>query len=435
MNYKKAIHRLKTGTVTAILMATSVIGLAGNMTTNSHENNGNNHSNHRNLIHHHRDNKKVVGYFIEWGVYGRNYHVKNVRDSGSAERLTHIMYAFGNVQDGKCQLGDPYADIDKFYDAENSVDGIADSKDADALRGNFGQLKKLKEQYPHLKILWSFGGWTWSGGFTEAAQDPVAFADSCYSLVNDPRWEGLFDGIDIDWEYPNECGATCDTSGFDAYADLMKALRERFGDQLVTAAITVNETKLKAADYSTASKYVDFYMLMSYDFFGAWDKQGPTAPHSPLYSYPGIPIGAFNTDYAVQVLKDLDIPSRKILLGLGFYGRGWTGVEEYFPGAQATGPAEGKYEAGVNDYKVLKEICPANGMIAGTSYAYCDGDWWSYDTPFSIMEKMHYVQRQNLGGTFFWELSGDTEDGELVRSIYFSLGKHRHFPPYWWISY
>ena len=31
--------------------------------------------------------------------------------------------------------------------------------------------------------------------------------------------------------------------------------------------------------------------MMTYDFFGAWDAHGPTAPHSPLTSYSGIPTG------------------------------------------------------------------------------------------------------------------------------------------------
>ncbi len=116
---------------------------------------------------------KNLGYFVQWGVYQRNYHVKNIHTSGSAAKLTHINYAFGNVQNGQCTIGDAYADYDRFYDAASSVDGTADTWDAGALRGNFNQLRKLKRMYPNIKILWSFGGWSWSGGFGQAAQNPA----------------------------------------------------------------------------------------------------------------------------------------------------------------------------------------------------------------------------------------------------------------------
>ncbi|MCG0290468.1 glycoside hydrolase family 18 protein [Streptomyces sp. PSAA01] len=364
---------------------------------------------------------KVVGYFTEWGIYQRNYHVKNVETSGSAAKLTHINYAFGNVTGGKCAIGDAYADYDKAYDAASSVDGQADTWDAGALRGNFNQLRKLKKLHPGLKVLWSFGGWTWSGGFTEAAKNPAAFAQSCYDLVEDPRWADVFDGIDIDWEYPNACGLSCDTSGRDAFKNLMAAMRAKFGSSnLVTAAITADASsggKIEAADYAGAAQYVDWYNPMTYDFFGAWAAQGPTAPHSPLNSYNGIPQQGFDTDAAISKLKGAGIPASKLLLGIGFYGRGWSGVTQDAPGGTATGAAPGTYEAGIEDYKVLKNSCPATGTVAGTAYAHCGNQWWSYDTPATIAGKMNYKQQQGLGGTFFWELSGDTTNGELIKSI------------------
>ncbi|MEU4212581.1 glycoside hydrolase family 18 protein [Streptomyces sp. NPDC026206] len=365
--------------------------------------------------------KRVVGYFTNWGVYERNYHVKNIETSGSAARLTHINYAFGNVTGGKCAIGDAYADYDKAYGAAGSVDGKADTWDAGALRGNFNQLRKLKKLHPGLKVVWSFGGWTWSGGFGEAAKNPAAFAESCYGLVKDPRWADVFDGIDIDWEYPNACGLTCDTSGRSAFRDVMAALRAKFGGKnLVTAAITADASsggKIDAADYAGAARYVDWYNPMTYDFFGAWEAKGPTAPHSPLTSYNGIPKAGFDTDSTIQKLKSLGIPPSKLLLGLGFYGRGWTGVTRSAPGGTATGPAKGTYEAGFEDYKVLKSACPATGTVGGTAYARCGSDWWSYDTPSTIAGKMAYKNRQGLGGTFFWELSGDTAGGELIKAI------------------
>ncbi|MEV4918681.1 glycoside hydrolase family 18 chitinase [Streptomyces tirandamycinicus] len=369
--------------------------------------------------------KIKLGYFTNWGVYGRNYHVKNLVTSGTAAKITHINYAFGNVQNGQCTIGDSYADYDKAYTADQSVDGVADTWDQ-PLRGNFNQLRKLKQRYPHIKILWSFGGWTWSGGFPQAVQNPTAFANSCYNLVEDPRWADVFDGIDLDWEYPNACGLTCDSSGPAAFRNMMQAMRAKFGpNNLVTAAITADAStggKIDKTDYAGAAQYSDWYNVMTYDFFGAFDADGPTAPHSPLTSYAGIPQQGFTSAEAIAKLKAQGVPAGKLLLGIGFYGRGWTGVTQSAPGGSATGPAPGTYEQGIEDYKVLKNTCPANGTVAGTAYAHCGSQWWSYDTPATIGGKMGWAKNQNLGGAFFWEFSGDTANGELVSAINSGLG-------------
>ncbi|MGR4848685.1 glycosyl hydrolase family 18 protein [Streptomyces sp. LARHCF252] len=364
--------------------------------------------------------KVKLGYFTEWGVYGRNYHVKNLVTSGSASKITHINYAFGNVKNGQCTVDDTYAAYDKAYSADQSVSGTADTWDQ-PLRGNFNQLRQLKAKYPHIKVLYSFGGWTYSGGFGQAAANAAAFAKSCKAVVEDPRWADVFDGIDIDWEYPNACGLTCDTSGPAAFRNLSRALRAEFGpDYLVTAAITADASgggKIDAADYGGAAQYLDWYNVMTYDYFGAWDKTGPTAPHSPLTSYTGIPKAGFDSAAAIAKLKAKGVPSAKLLLGIGFYGRGWTGVTQSAPGGTATGPATGTYEAGIEDYKVLKNSCPATGTVGGTAYAHCGSNWWSYDTPATIGTKMTWAKSQGLGGAFFWEFSGDTGNGELVNAI------------------
>nr|WP_309055555.1 glycoside hydrolase family 18 chitinase [Streptomyces sp.] len=365
-------------------------------------------------------NAVKMGYFTNWGVYGRNYHVKNIVTSGSAPKITHINYAFGNVTGGKCTIGDAFADYDKAYTADQSVDGVADTWDQ-PLRGNFNQLRKLKKAYPHIKVIWSFGGWTWSGGFGQAVQNPAAFAQSCYDLVEDPRWADVFDGIDLDWEYPNACGLTCDTSGPAAFKNMMQAMRAKFGpNNLVTAAVTADASaggKIDAADYAGAAPYYDWLNVMTYDFFGAWAAKGPTAPHSPLTAYPGIPQAGFNSAEAIAKFKAKGVPANKLLLGIGFYGRGWTGVTQSAPGGTATGPAAGTYEQGIEDYKILKASCPATGTVAGTAYAHCGTNWWSYDTPATVTSKMSWAKNQGLGGAFFWEFSGDTTNGELVGAI------------------
>src|SRR5580704_8016057 len=85
---------------------------------------------------------KIVGYFAEWSVYGRKYHVGDI----PAEKLTHVNYAFAKISaKGECALCDSYAAIDKAYPG--------DKWDAGTLRGNFHQLQLLKQKHPHLKTL------------------------------------------------------------------------------------------------------------------------------------------------------------------------------------------------------------------------------------------------------------------------------------------
>ena len=367
----------------------------------------------------------LVGYFTGWGIYRQNYRVKDVHISGTAGKLTHLVYAFGTVDEGRCVAADNWADFQRSVSASDSVDGVADGKNQ-AVRGSFNQLRELKKMYPQLKILWSFGGWTGSGGFTAAAKDPATFATSCYDLVEDPRWADVFDGIDVDWEYPNACGRTCDTSGPEALTALVTALRARFGDTaLVTATITGDGAAGgigDAADYPGAAPALDWVMAMTYDYFGTGSTPGPTAPHSALYPYPGIPRTGSSAQETIAKLVQRGIPERKLLLGIGFYGRGWTGVTQAEPGGTATGPAPGTYESGIDDYAVLAQRCPPTGTVGGTAYAFCPGQWWSYDTPATAADKARYARDQGLGGVFVWELSGDTPDGDLISAIRAGLG-------------
>jgi chitinase len=369
---------------------------------------------------------KVVGYFTDWGVYGRDYQVKDVETSGAASKLTHLVYAFGEADGGRCSAADGWADYQKPISGADSVDGAADRPDA-LLRGNFGQLRKLKAKHPGLKVLWSFGGWTGSGGFGDAARDPARFAASCRALLTDQRWNGLFDGIDVDWEYPNACGLTCDESGRAGLAGVLAALRAAFGaNALVTAAVPGDVGKLTAADYAAAAKSASWLSAMTYDYFGTAGDDGDgddtedarrAEPHSPLTAYPGIPHEAATTTATIDKLIQLGVPPGQVLLGIGFYGRGWTGVTGSAPGAAASGPAAGRYEKGIEDYGILARRCPPTGTVGGTAYAHCGQQWWSFDTPETIKTKMAYARSRALGGAFAWELSGDTSDAALLTAI------------------
>ena len=76
--------------------------------------------------------KEIVAYFTEWSHKSNQYIVKNIVESGSAEIITVINYSFaepGPDSSGKIipkfmNRNDAYG---KHYEAENSVDGVADS--------------------------------------------------------------------------------------------------------------------------------------------------------------------------------------------------------------------------------------------------------------------------------------------------------------------
>ena len=92
-----------------------------------------------------------------------------------------------------CSSGDPWADYQRPFTAEQAVDGVADEP-GQPLPGNFNQLKKLKAKHPDLKVLISLGGWTWSKYFSDAAltaDSRRALVESCIDLFIKGNLPGL----------------------------------------------------------------------------------------------------------------------------------------------------------------------------------------------------------------------------------------------------
>jgi chitinase len=393
---------------------------------------------------------RKVGYFAQWGIYQRNFKVKDVDQTGMASKLTHINYAFGNVNEqGRCfeatqaGVGDAWADYQTRFGAADTVDGVADVFNQ-PLAGNFNQLKKLKAKYPNLKVLLSLGGWTWSKFFSNAAlpANRAAFVSSCIDLFikgnlpmigGEPQGGpgsafGVFDGIDIDWEWPGSEGNTGnviraeDKANFAAMLQEFRTQLNAYGASvgrtyLLSAFLPADSTKVDAGIAGSIFSSLDYANVQGYDFYGAWLPQ--TNHQSQLFNPAANPANPkYSIDAAVNKLISVGAPANKLVVGLPAYARGWSGVSATNNGLYQNGSAApGTFEAGIEDYDVIKNR-PGTVFRDNTNGAVWKFDgstFWSYDDPQLIQQKGAYVKSHALGGLMIWELDGD--DGSLVTAM------------------
>ena len=352
-----------------------------------------------------KPNTVVGAYFVEWGIYGRDFDVSNI----PVDNITHLLYGFipicganeslkevengnswrvlqtacGDSQDYEVVIHDPFAAVQK------ALPGVAST---DPIRGTYAQLMALKQRNPDLKILPSVGGWTLSDpfyGFT-AKVNRDTFVASMKTFLQ--TWK-FYDGVDIDWEFPGGSGANPDLGDAlndgTAYVALMSELRTMLDgleqdtgrEYQLTSAIGSGYDKIEDVDYAMASQYMDYIFAMTYDFFGGWNNV--TGHQAGVYCGAHLSTDecngtglddegnprkgpAYTLDSAVQLLLAQNVAPGKIVAGTAMYGRGWEGV---YPANASdmdnpmTAPGNGKltgstaigvWEAGVIDYKGIK---------------------------------------------------------------------------------
>ncbi|PKQ81797.1 glycoside hydrolase [Aeromonas sobria] len=411
---------------------------------------------------------KVVGtYFVEWGVYGRNFPVNKI----PAQNLTHILYGFTPICGGD-GINDSLKEIENgnsFRALQKSCAGREDFKVAihdpwaaiqapqgtlgawdEPYKGNFGNLMALKQAYPDLKILPSVGGWTLSDPFyfmhDKAKRD--VFVASVKEFLQ--TWK-FFDGVDIDYEFPGGDGANPNlgdkTKDGATYVLIMKELRAML-DELeaetgrtyeLTSAIGAGYDKIEDVDYKAAQQYMDYLFVMSYDYNGGWSNTQLGHQANLYQATNGSANKRYNTNEAVNQLLAQGVDSEKLVVGAAAYGRGWKGVSGYqgndpFTGT-ATGKIKGTWEDGVVDYRQIVN----NHMGAGWEYNYDEtaeaatlfkpstGELITYDDDRSVKAKGQYVLANKLGGLFSWEI--DADNGDILNAMHEGLGHGEGITP------
>ncbi|WP_442789733.1 glycoside hydrolase family 18 protein [Nocardiopsis sp. EMB25] len=394
-----------------------------------------------------------VAYFAGWNVAARDFTVADVAANGAPEHLTRLMWAFGDIdEDGLCHIptgreDQPWELYQRPYTAGESVDGRADDPDQE-LAGGLHQLRLLREEHPDLGASLSLGGWSWSTHFSTAARTPesrAAFVASCLDLwirgdlpVRDGGPQGgegaaagVFDGIDLDWEWPGGGGRPGNTVHPDDAANFtplvaefrrqLDALSEETGQEYTLSVSLPGGAEQSAAYDAELFELVDFATVQGYDFAGPWSER--TAHHSNLHA-PGSDPDANSVDRAVQRYLDLGAHPSRLVVGVPAFGRGWQGVgpEGAGRGQVPEAPAEDAYDGPTMAFADLEEREGRRFLDeeAGAYWIY-DGDtWWTYDNTDVITLKGEYVRDRGLGGLMMWNLDMDP-DGTLVRAMDESL--------------
>jgi chitinase len=346
----------------------------------------------------------IIGY-----VFAENNLVDPSTIAG--DKLTHINYAFANIRDGQV------------------VEGFA--RDAE----NLELLTGLRRRFPHLKLLISVGGWTWSGGFSDAVLTPESRRRFVESAVDFVRRHDL-DGFDVDWEYPGLPGFGNPHRPEDKqhFTSVMADLRAALGEEgrakkrtyLLTFAAGASSNFIEHTELHKVQASVDFVNLMTYDFREA--EGDPIAGHhANLFPNPSDPKQR-SADRSVREFIAAGVPASKLVLGVPFYGRAWGEVAAERNGLYQPGkPLQERMNL---DYvRIAADVIGREGFVR-----YWDADaqapyFWNadrrifitYEDPESLQRKTRYIRQHGLAGAMFWEYNADPS-GALLGALYCGLG-------------
>jgi chitinase len=408
----------------------------------------------------HQDHGKIFGgYFEEWGINYAAYNIADLQKNGVADELTHLIYAFGNVtptSPAVCSIADPVSAYQN-----SSLPSVNGKPYTAPLYGNFGAIQQLKELHPNLKVLISLGGQAGDvTGFVTAAATAAgrtALASSCINLfvkgniAAGVAAPGLFDGFNIDWEFPGPADKQNFTALLKEFRAQLHNLAKTTGKRYVlTFDSPANPKKYANIDLKAASEQVDFLTIDGYDYAGTWDKQ--TNESSSLYDTDADPVhaDARSIDATVKAYLQAGVPAAKYTMGLPLYAVGWSGVPNVNHGlyqnvtglspvllANGSGecPNPDKAHAspgcdtiltpGFSTYSTIENITNQYGYVpwhdstrvGATLYNPATGIFYTYDDPAAVAAKTAYIKKKKLGGAYVWALNDDDASASLTKAI------------------
>jgi chitinase len=382
--------------------------------------------------HHHA--KVVGGYFEEWSIYFAGYNIANLQSNGVADKLTHLNYAFGDATPTGCVIADSWADYQSPY-----LPSVTGAPYTGPLYGNFAALQQLKQLHPNLKVLISLAG---ADAFSAAASTAAGREDmvaNCIDLFINGNLAagisavGVFDGIDIDWEFPaasDTVNATLLMQEFRKQLDALGKTNKKH--YLLTMFGPAGEQNFSNIQLAEVGKQLDYYNVQGYDFHGTWETS--TNHASPLFDDEQDPDRDenFTIEYTIRSYLHAGVPADKLVLGIPTYARGWSGVPSTDSGLYQTStgpapfpPADYLQTPGVITYLTLTGL---TGFIRQFDYRRIavwlydpnSQTFWSYDDPITVWLKTGYVRGRvpgGLGGAFVWALKDDDANGTIVKTL------------------
>ena len=411
-----------------------------------------------------RHQKILGGWFEEWSIYYAGYNIANLQQNGVADNLTDLFYAFADLtasstdpSSDACAYADTWADYSTPY-----LPSVSGAPYTGPLYGNFAAIQQLKQLHPKLKVLMSIGGASAANAAAfslaaSTAEGRRSLAASCINMfvkgniapgITAP---GLFDGFNIDWEFPTASDKANFTALLAEFRNQLNALSRSTHQQYIMSfdgpAGSQNYVNI---NLRAAAAQVDFITVDGYNYAGSWDTQ--TNHASPLFDDrqdPGNGQGLDINDTVDAYLK-AGVPAYKYTMGVPLYGAGWTGVPNVNHGLyqNSTGPSPVLWANGTGlcpdlsgntagcdllltpglaTYSTLATLT-GNGYsvrfdpkrIAMSLYNPTTGTFYTYDNPVSAFLKMVYIDHRvpgGLGGAYVWALKDDDANGTMVKTM------------------